>query len=108
VSAAVALAFADASIVVLGLPQIVERLHTSIPHVVWVIAAYNAALIVAALVIMTAGSSLPAERALIAGLVLFGLASLAAGAAGSFGVLVGFRVVQGSGAGCFWSVRSRG
>ena len=37
--AAVALAFADASIVVLALPQIVTRLHTSISHVVWVIAA---------------------------------------------------------------------
>jgi len=97
VSAAVALAFADASIVVLGLPQIIERLHTTIPHVIWVIAAYNAALIVGALMIMTVGSRLPSERALIAGLLLFGLASLAAGVADSFRLLVGLRVVQGLG-----------
>ena len=49
---AVALAFADASIVVLALPQIVDRLHTSISHVVWVIVAYNLALIAASVAIL--------------------------------------------------------
>ena len=45
VRVAIALAFADASVVVLALPQIVIRLHTSISHVSWVITAYNLALI---------------------------------------------------------------
>ena len=49
---AVALAFADASIVVLALPQIVDRLHTSISHSVWVIVAYNLALIVGAVAVI--------------------------------------------------------
>ena len=46
-----ALAFADASIVVLALPQVVVRLHTSISHAVWIIVAYNAALIAGALAV---------------------------------------------------------
>jgi hypothetical protein len=42
---AIALAFAAASVVVLALPQIVVRLHTTISHVTWVITAHNLALI---------------------------------------------------------------
>jgi MFS family permease len=87
VSLAVALAFADASIVVLALPQVLDRLHTSISHVIWVIAAYNLALIAGALAIMPTADRLASRRALIAGLAVFGLASLGSGAASSLGVL---------------------
>lgn len=96
-SVAVALAFADASIVVLALPQIVDRLHTSISHVVYVIAAYNAALIAGALGVMFVGRRLGYLTALVTGLLVFGVASLGSAAAGSLGVLVGFRLLQGAG-----------
>src|SRR6187431_1261943 len=48
VAAAVAIAFADSSIVVLALPQLYGELHTSIEGVAWVVTAYNAAVAVAA------------------------------------------------------------
>lgn len=94
---AIALAFADASVAVLALPQIVVRLHTSISHVTWVIIAYNLALIVTTLVVLPVASRLANRRSLVAGLTLFGLASLGSGAAGSLAVLVVFRGLQGIG-----------
>jgi MFS family permease len=97
VSVAVALAFADASVVVLALPQIVDRLHTSISHVTWVIMAYNLALIAAALAILTTSGRLTARPVLITGLVVFAAASLACSQAQSLGGLVVLRVVQGIG-----------
>jgi MFS family permease len=95
---AIALAFADASVVVLALPQIIERLHTSISHVTWVITAYNLALIACTIAIVPFGTRLASRPALVAGLAVFGLASLGSGAAGSLLVLVLWRCVQGGGA----------
>jgi Major Facilitator Superfamily len=97
VSVAVALAFADASIAVLALPQIVDRLHTSISHVIWVIGAYNLALIVGALAIIPMARRLTSRPAMIAGLGVFGLASLGSGVANTLTVLVVMRCVQGLG-----------
>jgi MFS family permease len=94
---AVALAFADASIVVLALPQIVIRLHTTIAASVWVIVAYNLALIAGSVAIIVLGRRPASRRALVAGLVVFGLASLGCGAAGSLAVLIPLRCLQGLG-----------
>jgi MFS family permease len=94
---AIALAFADASVVVLALPQIVVRLHTSISHATWVITAYNLALIVTTLLVLPVAPRLATRRWLVAGLTLFGLASVGSGAAGSLTVLVVFRCLQGIG-----------
>ncbi|HEY2769500.1 MAG TPA: MFS transporter, partial [Solirubrobacteraceae bacterium] len=94
---AVALAFADASIVVLALPQIVIRLHTSIASSVWVIVAYNLALIAGSVAIIVLRRRPASQRTLVAGLILFGVASLGCGAAGSLGVLVPLRCLQGLG-----------
>jgi MFS family permease len=93
----IALAFADASVAVLALPQIVIRLHTSISHVTWVITAYNLALIATTLLILPVARHLAKREWLVGGLALFGLASLGSGAAGSLGVLVVFRCLQGVG-----------
>lgn len=106
---AVALAFADASIVVLALPQIVDRLHTPIAHVTWVIMAYNLALIVASAAVVAAGRrpaptptlsrgrQLPPTPTLVAGLAIFGLASIGCGAAGTLAALIALRCAQGVG-----------
>src|SRR5438309_431923 len=93
----VALAFADATIVVLALPQLVDRLHTSIGHVVWVIVAYNLALIAGCLAIVPVARRVQSRAALVAGLVVFGLASIGCGAADSLAALIPLRCVQGLG-----------
>jgi MFS family permease len=91
------LAFADASIVLLALPEIVTRLHTSISHVVWVLVVYNLALIAVSLVVRLMPSRLPVEPLLIAGLLLFGAASLAAGLVSTLTGLLIARGFQGAG-----------
>lgn len=91
------MAFADASIVLLALPEIVTRLHTSISHVVWVLVVYNLALIAVSLVVRLMPSRLPVEPLLIAGLLLFGAASLAAGLVSTLTGLLIARGFQGAG-----------
>jgi MFS family permease len=93
----VALAFADASIVLLALPEIVARLHTSISTVVWVLVVYNLALIAGSLAMRFAPARLPVELLLIAGLVVFGAASFAAGTVSTITQLLIARGVQGIG-----------
>ncbi len=96
---AVALAFADASIVVLALPEIVARLHTSISHVTWVIMAYNLALIVTAAAVIPFARRFASTWWLIVGLSLFGLSSIGCGAVNSMSALVPLRCIQGIGGG---------
>jgi predicted MFS family arabinose efflux permease len=97
VRVAVALAFADASIVVIALPQIVERLHTSIPHSTWVIMAYNLALIATSLAILPFARRLAWRPVLVGGLALFAAASLGCGVASSLSALIPLRGAQGIG-----------
>ena len=52
VAAAVAIAFADSSIVVLALPELYTRFHTSLEGVSWVVTAYNLAVAMTALVLV--------------------------------------------------------
>jgi len=82
---------------VLALPQIVARLHASISGVTWVIMSYNIALIATAVAILLRGGRLASTRMLLAGLALFGLASLGCGAANSMAALIPFRCAQGVG-----------
>jgi MFS family permease len=96
---AIALAFADASVAVLALPQIVIRLHTTISHVTWVITAYNLALIATAVAIVPLAPRLAPRRTLITGLAIFGLASIGSGTADSLTALVPWRCLQGVGGG---------
>lgn len=94
---AVGLAFADASIVVLALPQIVGQLHTTIAHSTWVIMAYNVALIAGVLAFLAGARRLNPRLSLVAGLALFGAASLGCAVAGSLELLVAMRCLQGVG-----------
>jgi MFS family permease len=98
VAAAVAIAFADSSIVVLALPQLYVQLHTSIEGVAWVVTAYNAAVAVVALGLVFFVHRLKATRLLVSGLLLFMAASIACALAGSLEFLIAARVVQGVGA----------
>lgn len=93
----VGLAFADASIVVLALPQIVGQFDTTISRVVWVIMAYNIAVVIGVLAFLPFVRRISSRVALLAGIGLFGLASIGCGVADSMELLVAFRFVQGVG-----------
>jgi len=98
VAAAVAIAFADSSIVVLALPQLLDDLNTSITPVSWVITGYNLVVAVVALALGSRLGRASARRVGLAGLFVFLAASLACALAGTLPVLIALRCVQGVGA----------
>jgi len=98
VAAAVGIAFADSSIVVLALPQLYGHFRTSIEGVSWVVTAYNAAVAVAAFGLIAFIRRIPAK-----GILGAGAADLLGGVdrcslAGSLAFLIAARCVQGVGA----------
>src|SRR5512144_2513362 len=95
---AVAIAFADSSIVVLALPELYTRFDTSIEGVAWIVTAYNAAVAVTALALVFLVHRLRAARVLAGGLLLFTAASIACALAQSLSFLIAARSVQGIGA----------
>jgi predicted MFS family arabinose efflux permease len=98
IALAVAVAFADSSIVVLALPDLYGRFHTSIEGVSWVVTAYNAAVAVTAFGLIVVVHRLRAKWILAAGLLIFFLASLTCALANSLSLLITARCVQGAGA----------
>jgi EmrB/QacA subfamily drug resistance transporter len=90
--------FLDASIVNVALPSIARDLHFSLQNLQWVLSGY---VITYGGFLMLGGrfaDLLGRRRTLVAGTVLFGLASLTGGLAPNAGTLVGARLVQGLGA----------
>ena len=85
----------DLSIVNVALPRIQSDLGFSAPNLQWIVDAY--AITFAGFLMLggRAADRFGQRRMLVAGLVLFGLASLVGGAAPDQGVLVGARAVQG-------------
>jgi MFS family permease len=97
-AAAVAIAFADSSIVVLALPQLLAEFDTTITSVSFVITSYNLAVAVVAFAVAGRfGRAHPRTLATI-GLTVFLAASVACAFAGTLAVLIGLRCVQGAGA----------
>ena len=97
--AAVAVAFADSSIVVLALPALLGRFGGTVGSISWVVSAYNLVLALVALAYARGKlGSLEARRATWAGSLVFLAASLACAAASGLWMLVAFRGVQGAGA----------
>jgi MFS family permease len=94
---AVALAFADSSIVVLALPELLQRFDTEIAPVSWVITSYNLALALGALAAVPLGRRLGPQAAVRSGALLFAAASGACALSNGLWMLVGFRAAQGAG-----------
>lgn len=94
---AVAVAFADSSVVVLALPDLYTALDTTIVGVSWVITAYNLAVAVATPVVLAVVRRRSGRELLAAGSVVFAGASLACGLVDELAALVAARVVQGAG-----------
>jgi hypothetical protein len=97
VAAAVAIAFADSSIVVLALPELYGRFETSIEGISWIVTSYNAAVAVTALALVLVAHRFDAAVVLAAGLAVFLVASVGCALAWSLGFLIGARAVQGVG-----------
>ncbi|HEY2310964.1 MAG TPA: MFS transporter [Gaiellaceae bacterium] len=88
----------DVSIVNVALPSIGRSLHFSSTGLQWVITAYAITFGGFLLLGGRAGDILGRKRMFLVGLVIFSAASLVCGLAGSTGVLIAARAVQGFGA----------
>jgi len=88
----------DGAVVTVALPAIERDLGASRHDLQWVVTAYTLALGAFLLVGGRAGDLYGRRRVLVAGLLIFALASLAAGLAPATGVLLAARAAQGIGA----------
>lgn len=88
----------DVTIVNVGLPRIASGLNADVSDLQWVVDGYALALASLMLVGGTVGDIHGHKRLVLAGLLLFGAASLACGLAPSAPALVAGRVFQGVGA----------
>jgi MFS transporter, DHA2 family, multidrug resistance protein len=95
--AAVGIVVIDMTVLHIATPAISEDLHPSTVQLLWIVDIYP--LVVAPLLVAsgTLGDRLGRKRILVAGLVVFCLASVLAGLAWSAGVLIFARAVQGVG-----------
>ncbi len=88
----------DMTIVAVANPAIMLDLHADMNEVVWVSSAYLLAYAVPLLITGRLGDRFGPKQLYLGGLAIFTAASLWCGLAGSIGVLITARVVQGAGA----------
>jgi MFS family permease len=98
VCAAVAVAFADSSIVVLALPALYSAFDTSIVGVSWVITSYNAVVALGAFALLPVIGRFNVAYLSRLGLLLFCAGSAGCAAAGTLPLLIACRCAQGAGA----------
>jgi DHA2 family multidrug resistance protein-like MFS transporter len=85
----------DQTIVNVALPTIGADLHVAASSSVWIVNAYQLAIMLCLLPLASAGDILGYKRVYLAGLLLFGFASLGCALSPSLPVLTFMRVVQG-------------
>jgi predicted MFS family arabinose efflux permease len=95
---ATAIAFADSSIVVLAIPEIVTDFDVGVNSASWVVTAYNLAVVVAGVALLRLVRGFSPTALAAVGLIVFGAASAICAAAPNLAVLVTLRAVQGLGA----------
>ncbi len=100
----VAMATLDTAIANTALPTIAASLRVSAAQVIWVVNAYQLAVVAVLLPFAASGEILGHGRVFAAGTLLFTAASLACGLAGSLTVLVAARILQGLGGAAIMSV----
>ena len=88
----------DVTIVNVALPTIRRDLHASATQLEWVVSGYMLAFAAALIVAGNLGDLFGRKRVFLIGVAVFGVASLAAGLAGSGAELIAARVVQGTAA----------
>lgn len=102
----ITLAVLDASIVNLALPTIARDLQASAVHAVWVVNAYQLAVLALLLPFAALGDLIGHRRVYLGGTVLFTAASLACCFATSLPTLIGARFLQGLGAAALMAVNT--
>jgi EmrB/QacA subfamily drug resistance transporter len=88
----------DTTIVNVALPSLVRQLHATTSQLQWVVDAFNLFFAGSVLAAGSLSDRLGRKGMLLAGLVVFGLASLAGGLMASTGQLIAARAVMGVGA----------
>jgi MFS family permease len=91
---AVGMVLADASVVVLALPDMLTALGATVTGISWVITAFNLGIALAAVPAAVVARRLGPVRVEVAGLIIFAAASAAAGLAGDLGTVIAARSVQ--------------
>jgi MFS family permease len=94
---AAGLALADASVVTLALPELLNQLHTTVEGVALVLIVYAAVIVVTLIPAERLQRRVGPPRMAAGGLALFAAASLVASASGSLGLLLAARAVQALG-----------
>lgn len=97
--ALVALTIVGSSAVAVALPEVARDLSLDTAGTAWVLACFSLTFSVATAVFGRLADRYGLASPLRAGVLLFATGSLVAGAAGSFPVLIGGRLLQGAGAG---------
>ncbi len=100
----VALATLDTAIANTALPTIAASLRVDAAAVIWVVNAYQLAVVAVLLPLAASGEILGHGRVFAIGTLVFTAASLACGLAGSLATLVAARVLQGLGGAAIMSV----
>jgi DHA2 family multidrug resistance protein-like MFS transporter len=103
---AITMSVLDSTIVNVALPSLAHDFHASDAASIWIINAYQIAILVALLPLASLGEIVGYRRVSQCGLVVFTVASLACAVAPTLGVLCLARVVQGLGAAGIMSVNS--
>jgi len=103
---AVALASLDTAIANTALPAIAADLHAAPAASVWIINAYQLAMVATLLPLAALGDIVGHRRIYIAGIAVFTVASLACSLSGSLPLLAAARVLQGLGASAIMSVNT--
>jgi DHA2 family multidrug resistance protein-like MFS transporter len=101
---AVALASLDTAIANTALPTIAVELHVTPSASVWIINAYQLAMVAALLPFAALGKRIGHRRVFLGGVIAFVLASLLCALASSLGALAGARLIQGGGGAAVMSV----
>lgn len=106
ITLSVAMATLDTAIANTALPAIAVDLHASPAASVWIVNAYQLAMVATLLPFAALGEILGYRRIYIGGLILFTVASLACALSNSLPTLAGARVLQGLGASAIMSVNT--
>jgi DHA2 family multidrug resistance protein-like MFS transporter len=104
VALAIFLTVVDQTIVNVALPTIAADLNVDASSSVWIVNAYQVAIMLSLLPLSAVGDIFGYKRVYLAGLALFGIASLGCALAPSLLALTSMRVVQGLGAAGVMSV----
>lgn len=102
----VGLSVLDAAIANVALPTIGQELQVSSADSIWIVNAYQLAVMATILPFAALGETVGYRRIYLFGLALFTLASVGCAAAGSLATLVAARVAQGFGAAAVTSVNT--